>query len=307
MRTSFLVFLTFLISAAGYNCSYAENPINFLVVSDLGDFGGGDQMAVAESLGEIAGEINPTAILNLGDTFHYWGVESVDDPAWQQGFESVYTAPALHNMWYSALGNHDYQGNTQAVIDYSARCRRWNTPSHYFTKSFRRGPVTVDVIFLDTTPFLSRAHSNPDMYPDAQAQDTAAQTRWLAAQLAASKADWVIVAAHHPIYSSRPDGARQRADVRAHIEPVLATRRPDLYLAGDVHCFEHFQSPDSITDYITCTSGSNAYPAEKVPGELFASGASGFASMAVYKDHIDITLYDKDGREIYNFEKVKRP
>lgn len=27
--------------------------------------------------------------------------------------------------WYPILGNHEYRGNTQAVIDYSKVSRRW--------------------------------------------------------------------------------------------------------------------------------------------------------------------------------------
>lgn len=290
----------------------ARNPdrgdVNFIVVSDLGDYGGGDQKTVARSVGEFAASFRPTAILNLGDTFHYYGVESVDDPGWQSNFENIYTAPALHNMWYCVLGNHDYEGNTQAEIDYTSKSRRWNLPARYYTKTFRGKGTSVEVIFIDTNPYLNRERTQPDLYPDASRQDTAAQSRWLSEELAHADADWVIVAAHHPVYSSRNDAVRQRADIQAHIEPILASHRPDVYLSGDVHCFEHFRSEDGKTDYFTCTSGSNAYHVDEVSSQaLFADGHSGFASLTATKSALEVTMYDKKGKILYHFRKEKTP
>lgn len=287
-------------------CGHERGDVNFVVVSDIGDYGGGDQRAVAATVADFTASFAPHAILNLGDTFHWAGVQSADDPGWRSNFEDIYTAPSMHNLWYSALGNHDYQGSTQAMIDYSSRSRRWNMPSHYYKQTFSRRGTTVDVIFIDSTPYLRRAQSQPDVYPDACRQDTAAQTAWLARMLAESTADWTIVAAHHPVYSSRPDGAGQRADIQAHIEPVLSASRPDIYLNGDVHCFEHFRSADGRTDYVTCTSGSHAYPVAAAPEALFADGSSGFLSISADKNGIDVTMYDTDGNEIYHFRKEKQ-
>ena len=282
--------------------------VNFIVVSDLGAFGGADQPRVAETLGEVAAEYHPTAILNLGDTFHFWGVQSVDDPGWQSNFESIYTNPWLHSLWYCALGNHDYQGNTQALVDYTARSRRWNMPARYYTQRFKGRGTSVDVIFLDSTPYLGRAHRNRDIYPDAAVQDTAAQKAFLAEALAKSDADWVIVAAHHPLYSSRPDSQGQRADIHRNFDPILATHRPDLYISGDVHCFEHFAfgSEGDPTDYVTCTSGSEAYPVlDPDSRALFTSGKSGFMTISASKDKLHVTMLDKNGNIIYQFDKEK--
>ncbi|MDE6278040.1 MAG: metallophosphoesterase [Muribaculaceae bacterium] len=295
--------------AFGVVASAQELPkgnVNFLVVSDLGAFGGGDQPEVAATLGRVAETFSPTAILNMGDTFHFWGVESVDDPGWVSNFESIYTAPFLHSLWYCALGNHDYQGNTQALVDYTHKSRRWNMPERYYSKTFSRRGTSVEVIFLDTTPFLQRAQTQPDIYPDAGRQDTAAQTAWLAKALASSTADWVIVAAHHPVYSSRPDNSRQRADIQAHIAPVLAKHRPDAYISGDVHCFEHFAFPDDPTDYFTCTAGSVAYPVDAPdPRTLFTSGSSGFMTLSADAEKLSIAMLDKEGRVLYTYTKTK--
>lgn len=235
-----------------------------------------------------------------------WGVQSIDDPGWNSNFENIYTAPALHNLWYCALGNHDYQGNTSALLDYTHKSRRWNMPARYYTRRFEARGTSVEVIVLDTTPFLRRTQCRPDTYPDVAAQDTAAQTQWLRHALSQADADWVIVAAHHPVYSCRPDNARQRADIQAHIAPVLAERRPDLYISGDVHCFEHYTFDGDTTDYITCSSGSQGYPiVTPDPAARFGAGVSGFMTIAADRKNCTVTMFDRDATEIYTYTRSK--
>lgn len=284
-----------------------RGSVNFMVVSDLGAFGGADQKEVAASMGEIASSWHPTAILNLGDTFHFWGAQSVDDPGWNSNFEDIYTNPWLHTLWYCVLGNHDYQGNTQALVDYTAKSRRWNMPDRYYTKTFKGKDVEVEVIFIDSTPFLRRACSQPEIYPDACLQDTTAQLRWLDEKLAASTADWVIVAAHHPLFSSRNDAAGQRHDLQTYVAPIVFRHQPDIYLSGDVHCFEHFPAPGDVdTDLFTCTSGSEAYPVDSPDSNaMFTSGQSGFSTLAISKDEATVTMLDKTGKEIYRYTKKR--
>lgn len=283
---------------------WAAGP-KFLVVSDLGAYGDADQKKVASSLGDAAWALGPDAIIDLGDTFHYWGVQSVDDPGWISNFESIYTEPSLHNLWYAVLGNHEYQGNTQALIDYTQKSRRWNMPAHYYTKQFRRGDTTVKFIFIDTTPMLRRALTQPEIFPDASEQDMEAQLSWLRQELADTVPDWVVVAGHHPVYSGRSDTAGQRADVQAHLEDILAENRPDLYLAGDVHCFEHTVLPDIPTDYVTCSSGSQAYPLDPAANVLFADGHTGFVTLVFDKDRFTFTMLDALGNPLYEFTREK--
>lgn len=301
MRSSTFLFLALF---CGISHLWAAGP-KFVVVSDLGDFGSIEQTVVANAITREAADFRPDAIINLGDTFHYWGVQSTDDPGWNSNFETVYTEPALHNLWYCVLGNHDYQGNTQALIDYTDKSRRWNMPARYYTKTFRRGDTSVEFIFLDTSPYLSRITSQPEIYPDAAGRDVEAQTEWLAARLADAQADWVIVAAHHPLVSSRPDNARQRADASAALGEVIAGGAPDIYLAGDVHCFEHIVRPGSSTDFVTCTSGSHAYPVVPCDEARFASGAPGFMTMTADKHSLTFRMINDEGETIYEYTKTK--
>lgn len=298
---AFMIVSMFMLTASAQSLG----DIKFLVISDLGNFGGDDQRPVAQTIGNTTYDLAPTAILNLGDTFHYWGVQSVDDPGWQSNFETIYTAPSLHNLWYCVLGNHDYQGNSQALIDYTGRSRRWNMPDRYYTKKFSRGNTSVEIIFIDTTPMLQRTQSQPEIYPDVQLQDTTLQIQWLRQALATADADWVIVAAHHPLFSERADTSHQRADVNAHLGSALASRRPDFYINGDLHGFEHIRRPGDTTDYVTCTSGSRAFDIPPGPNTLYSSGNSGYIHLGFDKKHATVRMFDRDGNLLYEYTKNK--
>ena len=114
-----------------------KGDINLIVTSDLGRNGYYDQKKVAATMGDVAEQIGPDAVLALGDTHHYEGVESVSDPLWMTNYELIYSHPELMVHWYPICGNHEYRGNTQAVIDYSKVSRRWDMPARYYTRPSR--------------------------------------------------------------------------------------------------------------------------------------------------------------------------
>ena len=170
-----------LISATGAiaQSEIAKGDVNLMVVSDLGRNGYYDQKPVAATMGRIAEETGPDAILALGDTHHYGGVESVTDPLWITNYELIYDHPELMVNWYPVCGNHEYRGNTQAVIDYSDISRRWKMPARYYFKVFEDGGTSVGVVFIDTTPLIDKYRKKSDTYPDAANQDAEAQLQWL--------------------------------------------------------------------------------------------------------------------------------
>jgi len=63
----------------------------------------------------------------------------------------------------------------------------------------------------------------------------AAQTKWLDATLASSKAKWNVVMFHQPIYTcARPQDS---AELKAAWKPVFDARKVDLVLQGHDHCY----------------------------------------------------------------------
>src|ERR1700761_7560056 len=131
-----------------------RSALTFLAVGDWGRDGAFHQQDVADRMGETASQIGARFVISVGDNFYEDGVRGVDDPIWKTSFEDVYRAPSLQVPWYVALGNHDYHGNSQAQLDYSAKSRRWRLPArwHAFEQTAPDG-ATIAFFALDTSPF----------------------------------------------------------------------------------------------------------------------------------------------------------
>ncbi|MBO8459894.1 MAG: metallophosphoesterase, partial [Bacteroidetes bacterium] len=134
-----------------------DTCFTFLLANDLGRNGYYDQKPIAELMGELAAEIDVEFVAAAGDVHHFEGIVSTQDPLWLTNYEQVYSHPELMIPWYPILGNHEYRGNTQAVIDYSKVSRRWEMPARYYTKEFNvNGKESVLLVFIDTPPLIDK-------------------------------------------------------------------------------------------------------------------------------------------------------
>ena len=95
-----------------------KSNVNLYLVSDMGRNGYYDQKTVAQLMGTMAETIKPECVVAAGDIHHFNGVASVSDPLWTSNYERIYTHPELMLDWFPILGNHEYRGNTKAVLDY---------------------------------------------------------------------------------------------------------------------------------------------------------------------------------------------
>ena len=283
----------------------AKGDVNLMVVSDLGRNGHYDQKPVAATMGRIAEQIGPDAILALGDTHHYGGVESVTDPLWMTNYELIYDHPELMVNWYPVCGNHEYRGNTQAVIDYSGISRRWEMPARYYTKTFEDDGTTVKVVFLDTTPLIDKYRKKTDTYPDAVNQDTEAQLQWLEKTLTEATEDWIVVVGHHPIYAETPKDDSERSDMQNRLDPILRKHKVDIYACGHIHNFQHIRVPGSDIDYVVNTSASLSRKVKAVEGTQFCSPEPGFSIFTVDKKELDMHMVDKAGKVVYTVKRTK--
>ena len=66
-----------------------KKDINFFMANDLGRNGYYDQKTIAELMGVMAEEIEPECVIAAGDTHHFDGVQSVDDPLWMTNYELI--------------------------------------------------------------------------------------------------------------------------------------------------------------------------------------------------------------------------
>ena len=240
------IFSLLLLALIGSAVAFAQ--IELFVVNDVGRNGHYEQKPFAELMGRMAEEHDVEAILALGDTHHYMGVQSVNDPLWMTNFELIYSHPELQVPWYPVLGNHEYRGNTQAVLDYSQVSRRWQMPALYYSKVFEDDGVTLRVVFMDTTPLIDKYHKDTQDYPDVSKQDMAAQLAWLDKELQQANEDWVVVVGHHPIYADTPKSPNERMDMQKRVDPILRRHNVNMYICGHIHNYQHIRPAGSKID-----------------------------------------------------------
>lgn len=281
-----------------------DGDVKLIIANDLGRNGYYDQKPIAQLMGEVADEIGPEAVLALGDTHHYLGIQSVADPLWMTNFELIYSHPELQVDWFPVLGNHEYRGDTQAVIDYSGVSRRWNMPGRYYTKVFSVDGTTVRVVFVDTAPLIDKYRRESDEYPDAVNQDIDSQLSWLDSVLSSAKEDWVVVAGHHPMYADTDKDDSERSDLQKRLDPLLRKYGVDMYVAGHIHNFQHIRRQDSDVDYIVNTSGSKARKVNAIDGTVFCAGVEGFSVLTADKDSLTLSFIDKTGQVIHTVTRT---
>ena len=208
--------------------------------------------------------------------------------------------------WFPVLGNHEYRGNTQAVLDYGQVSRRWVMPARYYTKVMKGKGTTVRIVFLDTTPLIDRYQQNPTIYPDACKQNMKAELDWLDQTLASAKEDWVIVVGHHHIYAYTTKAESERTDMQARVLPILKRHKNvAIYACGHIHNFQHLRMKGDDIDYVVNSSASLARPVQAIEGTVFCSSADGFSVISATKQHLNMYLIDKEGNIIHEIKKNK--
>ena len=307
-----LVIIATLFAASAVNAQNAEawrkleKPLNFYLANDLGRNGYYDQKPIAELMGRMAEAIDIEFVVAAGDVHHFEGVRSVDDPLWMTNYELIYSHPDLMLPWYPVLGNHEYRGNTQAVIDYSNVSARWQMPARYYTKVMEEDGATVRLVMVDTAPLLDKYRKDTEKYPDAAAQDMEAQLAWVDSVLTVAKEDWVLVVGHHPIYAYTDKSESERTDLQKRLDTILRKHgNVDFYLCGHIHNFQHIRKEGSDIDYVVNTSGSLSRDVEPTDGTVFCSSATGFSLITVDKHEIDLYMMDKDGNVIHTNKRTK--
>ncbi|MCX6353560.1 MAG: metallophosphoesterase [Candidatus Aureabacteria bacterium] len=183
-------------SRVGYSACYVNyNPSPtatatvavFAVISDYGE-------STSPYEGEVATQVvswNPDFIVTAGDNNTPDGEEGTIDANVGQYYHSyiypytgAYGAGATMNLFFPALGNHDWHTNPpQPYLDY------FTLPGNERYYDVVKGPVHIFI--LDSDP----------LEPDGETS-TSTQAVWLQNQLAASSEPWKLVVCHHPPYSS---------------------------------------------------------------------------------------------------------
>ena len=283
-----------------------KKDINFFLANDLGRNGYYDQKPIAELMGVMAEEIGPECVLAAGDVHHFDGVQSVHDPLWMTNYELVYSHPELMIDWLPILGNHEYRGSTQAVMDYSDVSRRWEMPARYYTRVYEEEGTSVRIVMVDTTPLMSKYREENQKYPEACLQDNEKQLAWVDSVLNVAKEDWVMVVGHHPIYAETPKDESERLDMQNTLGKVLRKYpKVTMYLCGHIHNFQHIRVPGSSIDYVVNSSASLSRKVKPIEGTQFCSPETGFSVIAADKKELCLHMIDKEGKVLYTIKRKK--
>jgi tartrate-resistant acid phosphatase type 5 len=263
-------------------------PVRFFT---FGDWGTGDstQQGVATALESHCAAQGCDFGLLLGDNFYEVGVASVIDSQWVDKFENVY---ALDLPFYALLGNHDYDGNETAEIDYSELQDRWKMPAPNYQIRFPAGsnPPWLEIFVIDS----NKADSN-----------TAAA---LEEALAASTAKWKIAAMHHPLYSNGPHPDNELGQ-NTLLLPLLCPA-VDLVLSGHNHFFAQLDDPNDgcrLQQFIVGTGGKSLHSINPDPRAIYSEASHGFGWAEVKSDSLILEFRRSDGSLGYRYEAPLAP
>ncbi|CAN8253599.1 unnamed protein product [Cochlearia groenlandica] len=282
-----------------------DGTLSFLVVGDWGRRGSYNQSQVALQMGKTGNDLDIDFTISTGDNFYDDGITSPYDSQFQDSFTNIYTASSLQKPWYNVLGNHDYRGNVYAQLSPKLKgfdCR-WICLRSYVVNA-----EIVDIIFVDTTPFVDKYFDEPkDHVYDWRG--VLPRNKYLTnllvdvdVALQESVAKWKIVVGHHTIKSVGHHGNTK--ELEKHLLPILEANEVDLYINGHDHCLEHISSNNREIQYLTSGGGSKAWRGNVQPWdpkelELYYDG-QGFMSLHITHSFVNFIFYDVSGHVLHH-------
>eukprot|EP00992_Anisonema_acinus_P014371 TRINITY_DN9242_c0_g1_i1.p1 TRINITY_DN9242_c0_g1~~TRINITY_DN9242_c0_g1_i1.p1 ORF type:complete len:350 (+),score=100.54 TRINITY_DN9242_c0_g1_i1:57-1052(+) len=311
----------------------SPDALTFLAV---GDWGGTDhspytepgEVAAAKGMGQVAKDHNSKFVVALGDNFYFHGIQTdCHDGRFKKTFEDVYTAESLQTPWYITAGNHDHKGNVTAQIAYSDISKRWTYPNLRQTwtttvsSDETKGSVTFQIVLFDTVVVAGDSYYDEErdvfVKPTGPASEAAAADtwKWLEETLAASKADYLWVGGHYPVWSACQHGPTKTLVTK--LLPLLERYKVTGYMSGHDHCQEFIDVGTDHPVFVLTGMGDNCcyYLSNKdrvpkgslkfhVSKENRGKTIGGFAAFKVNSDEMKVTYYDQDGKEEYTTRSI---
>ncbi len=267
-----------------------EPYLQFEAVGDCGT-GASGQRDVAVSMAKKAAADSISFVLDLGDNFYEYGVESVNDEQWKTAFEEMYDQPSLNVPFYAVLGNHDYRKNPQAQVDYTKLSARWRMPERYYTEVKNIDDSTqVEIFCLDTNPLADIGLSDAKALVDTSAPMR--QIHWLKRELEESRARWKIAIGHHTIFSGGEHGDNETLQYL--LEPLFEKYRVDFYLCGHDHNQE-LEKPVHGVTYIVSGAGGKHRDVRWRENTLYAGTNLGFTFYRLSHDDALVEFLTRTG------------
>ncbi len=279
-----------------------QSGYNFFVLSDMGSTSKYKEDSVAKMVNKLSKSLHPKFVINQGDFFHNSGVKDTLDPLWDSQFEKMFTAPELNLKWYSIIGNHEYIGNPQALVDYGKHNLRWTMPERNYTFVQQVDSATsIRFVMIDTSPFVDMYHRD-QKYLEVKTQDPERTISFVDSVLAKSHETWKVVVGHHPIYTSDFVQANT-PNLIEEIAPLLRKYKVDFYFNGHVHKFEHLQR-DGI-DYVVTSSGIYSRWTNPWFFARYVKRSIGFTICSVTRHDFSFYFINDKGETLYSYRRKK--
>ncbi len=127
---------------------------------------------------------------------------------------------------------------------------------------------------------------------DSNDSENPSQVAWLDATLAASEAEWTIVALHHPPFSAGVHGSD--AEAREAFVPIFERHGVDLVLAGHDHDYQR-SVPIGETTYVVSGAGAKVRKTGTADFTAASAATLHFVEVAVWDDRLQLRAVGLDG------------
>lgn len=207
--------------------------LRFLAIGDVGLPWIG-QSLVRDALVQFTASRPADLALLLGDNAYYTGT----DAEYQAGLFTPYQQLLRNTCSWSTFGNHDGMSASAATQS-----------GPYFDVFTLPTQGEAGGVPSGTEAYYSFDHGNVHFVcldsEGTSRSATGAMAQWLAADLAATTATWVVTIFHHPPYTKgthdsdrRSDSGARMHDMREVFVPILEAHGVDLVLCGHSHGYE---------------------------------------------------------------------
>ncbi|XP_057291994.1 uncharacterized protein LOC130614585 isoform X1 [Hydractinia symbiolongicarpus] len=312
MDILFLSLLTFIVvhyESSVVDCRKSSSELCFPIIGDIGGvphppYQTPSQKKVANLLGKVTAKLNCKFIVGVGDNFYFTGVKNVNDPRFLLTFERTYSDPSLNIPWYMIAGNHDHAQNISAQIEYTKVSTRWKYPDYYYSVVY---PIpdsnkTVEIVMIDTTMLCWYNKKSGSPPPEVQ-------YKWIENKLKDSRADYLIVAGHHPVLSAGTHG--NTPCLIEKLKPLFEKYDVTAYFSGHDHNLQHIKEKDSSVHYFISGSGNFVDSRMTSKNKLSPSSLKfehglfgGFILARVNKDFMELHYTNTEPKKLYQL-KIK--
>ena len=275
-----------------------QKIIQFMAIGDWGmdspeQIRNGKEMANIFADHELVDEFFTVA---LGDNFYHYGIKGIDDPKWSKVFSKPFND--VKCPWYPILGNHDWEGNVQAQLDFRGD-ERWQMPGFYYTKTIGR----IQLVFIDTSilcPEVSAEFTMKEFTPEKRQE----HLDWLEDTLKQSTAEWIVVFGHYPVYSGGVYGIMPEMQP---INDVMMKYQVDCYICGHDHSLQHLYCDESKINYFISGAGCERTYCKKLSGySLFGVAVEGFLNCTIRGCIMTAVFVSCEGKELYRVDVQRR-